>query len=775
MKGGYTLEEDGKEAYDLLISLEGINDDTPIEGIAKIPSVKEILRKGQMLEATKELSKQSGLITFVLSKKDKIEKVGDLKDMKLEKDDMKVYQLFENTFFLEPEGLDMFLQFGIVALTTLQSKMPEGKLNDKEANTVRYTLLVLDQLQKELRGNDDKKMTSVAGKKKSRALRSRRRTTGGKMSPKRKLKTQKRRKGSKNSKKMKQMGGVLGDIMSWFYPAPSTKEDSDKKANSITNIFKRIIGRQEMPEELTYYHGEIISVLSDKHKQRFKELLEKYIKDNRAAGKSQFVDTFTGNAVAKEILKRVVTEIDEEVKNGKGDEEDKSVSQKLAEIRSRNKPTKEELEKIEQDASEVFDRLTKQEVNQLFEKYYVKGKDFEEGESKLIKAVERKEGKSKIISDININFYKMMVSILVIMLNNFPDALTTMAVNVEQGMDLKDSPLQDMIGFLLQFRTLLVFIGGFIAFSKYIVPTALGQSGLIVNIANVVNSGFWFMAYQSQDAWKNAKKECEGQGTECVPNLEYDYLESKKGGLFTMNYGEQVSVYGTNMLYGFSNFFLRFIEIILDNIDKYGTVIIFMLCMVFMTIAAVHIKNNKGKLAKVSETVRDEHRKAVKESAFNITDINKYVEKTQAGAPGGTGIIKAQEEATKAYATVQDVVEKAANASRADLNIEIQARIADANATMASVAARNSVAEGAELSEPEKVDAALLLLNQYSVPGAKRESAIDEETAKKLGVFDLLRRLSALRTSVPQIDTAKEEQKTVKASTVSTTPKAVLA
>ena len=180
------------------------------------------------------------------------------------------------------------------------------------------------------------------------------------------------------------------------------------------------------------------------------------------------------------------------------------------------------------------------------------------------------------------------------------------------------------------------------------------------------------------------------------------------------------------MLYGFSNFFLRFVEIILDNIDKYGSVIILMLCMTFITISAVHIKINKGKLANVSESVRNEHKKSVREAAFNITEMNKYVEKTQAGAPGVGGVTQAQMTAVKALSNVQEVMENAAKAARQDLNLEMQAKnleiqasIADAQKTMASVAARNNVKEVDKLTEEEKknigIDTTLLQLDAASV------------------------------------------------------------
>ena len=776
MKGGYTLEEDSQKAYDLFISLEGINDDTPIKGIAKIPSVNEILAAARMIEPkpTKKQNEQTGLITLVLEEKDKIKTVGDLKDMKFEKEGMELYKVFENTFFLEPEALDMFLQFGYITLLTIYITSV-NKLSAKESNSVVYTLITLDLLQQELNGN---KMTAVnlKGKKKPSILsRSRNNVvTPQKLKTKKKSKSTKSTKSTKSNKSNKstkstksnksrssnsrksQLGGVLGNIISWFYPQPSAKKDAKEKANSITSIFKRAFGREEMPDELIYYHGELISVLSDAHKKRFKELLKLYIEQNRPVGKTEFKDTFTGNAISKEILKRVITEIEKKPEDEKS-QEDKTVSDKLSEIRDRNKPTETELAKIEQDANEVFERLTKQEVNQLFEKYYVKSNDFIEKEQQLIKEVERKEGKSSIVSAINMNFYKMLIGIFVIMLNNYPDALKTMAGNVEQGIGLQYNPLQDTVVFLEQFRTLLVFIGGFVALSKYIIPSGLGQSGLVVNIANVINSAFWFMAYQSQDTWRQAKEECEGQ-EECFPNLEYDYKKSEASGWLSMNYGEQISVYGTNMLYGFSNFFLRFVEIILDNIDKYGSVIILMLCMTFITISAVHIKINKGKLANVSESVRNEHKKSVREAAFNITEMNKYVEKTQAGAPGVGGVTQAQMTAVKALSNVQEVMENAAKAARQDLNLEMQAKnleiqasIADAQKTMASVAARNNVKEVDKLTEEEKknigIDTTLLQLDAASV---------SPELANRLGISDIVARMTEIRKPSTTLSTKQK-------------------
>ena len=153
MKGGYTLEEDSQKAYDLFISLEGINDDTPIKGIAKIPSVNEILAAARMIEPkpTKKQNEQTGLITLVLEEKDKIKTVGDLKDMKFEKEGMELYKVFENTFFLEPEALDMFLQFGYITLLTIYITSV-NKLSAKESNSVVYTLITLDLLQQELNG-----------------------------------------------------------------------------------------------------------------------------------------------------------------------------------------------------------------------------------------------------------------------------------------------------------------------------------------------------------------------------------------------------------------------------------------------------------------------------------------------------------------------------------------------------------------------------------------------------------------------------------------------
>ena len=753
MKGGYTLNDESiEEAYKLL---KDKGDDTPLVK----ENFKDILGAAtRTTEATDEQNRAFDLVTMITTEEVfKGKTVGDLKDMKLEKEDVKMYQHFENTFFLEPEALDMFLQFGIVALTTLQSKLPEGKLTEQEQNTVKYTLLILDQLQNDLRekGGSSLNTSSVAGKKKSRVLRSRRRTTGSKISPKRKLKTQKKKKGSKSSKKMKQMGGFLGDFMSWFYPSPSAKEDSDKKVNSLSTIFQRIkkrfLGIEQMPDDLSFYHGEIISILSDKHKADFKEKLKAYIEANRPVGKQEFVDTFTGNAVAKEILKSVVTEIEKNVKEKgekgeEADKEDKSVAAKLAEIRAGNKPTKEELEKIEKDATEVFDRLTKQEVNQLFENYYIKGKDFEGEEQKLIKAAERKEGISGIISKINMNFYTMLIGMVVIMLNNYPDALRTMAG--------EDNPLQDTAEFLLQFRTLLIFIGGFVAFSKYIIPTGLGQSGTVVNIASFINSTFWIMAYLSQDNWDIAKEECKNKGPECFPNLEYDYLEVKTGLFSGDAYSEQISIYAKNTFYTITNFFLRFVEIILDNIDNYGSVIILMLCMILITIAAVHIKNNKGKLAEASENVRDAHRQAVKDAAFKLGDMNQYIQDTQSGAPGVGGITDAQTAAVQSFARVQTILNTAAMEARADLNIEIQATIAEAQkeaataqTTMAGISTAAAATEALTQAQIEerKADEVALKLGHPSLRahGTNRgptisSEGLSEEDQELINRFDAL-------------------------------------
>ena len=771
MKGGYTLNDESiKEAYELL-KKRGISDDTLL--VKK--NFTDILGAAtRTTKATGEQNRAFDLVTMITTEEVfKGKTVGDLKDMKLEKEDVKMYQHFENTFFLEPEALDMFLQFGIEALTTLQSKIPEGKLTEKENNTVKYTLLILDQLQNDLRekGGKPSPALTVAGKKKSRVLRSRRRNKGSK-GPSLKLKTQKKKKGSKSSKKMKQMGGFLGDIISWFYPSPSAKKDADKKMNSIGNIFQRatnrILGRQQMPKDLPFYHREIISILSDKHRQNFIKLIKEYIKANRPVGKQEFSDTFTGNAVAKEILKRIITEIEKEVEEkGEGaDEEDKSVAAKLAEIRNRNKPTKEELDKIERDATEVFNRLIEQEANQLFEKYYVKGKDFEEEEQKIIKAAERKEGISSIVSTINMNFYKMLIGMIIIMLNNYPEALTTMAEEAEQKIGLEDSPLQDTVGFLLQFRTLLIFIGGFVAFSKYIIPTSLGQSGPIVNIVSSVNTGFWTLAYLSQDTWDEAKEKCESQGPECFPNLEYDYLNVKTGLFSGDAYTEQASIYMKNTVYIIANFFLRFVEIILDNIDNYGSVIVIILCMALITISANHIKNNTGKLADASENVRDVHREAVKEAAFKLGDMNQYVQDTQEGPRGGKAVSAAQTQAVGALERVQKVIETEARAAREELNTVIQSEIANAQKKGIELQQASQ-----EATESQKVNSLLpsAPVDRQSVQTPKG-FLTDKTNKSDFRPEDLVfaERLKKLREETPTAETPTAETSTAETTTAET-------
>ena len=131
MKGGYNLNDESiQEAYKLLKNLK-VDDDTLIDEInIKEEPFRGILRAGVVLGATDKPKEEFDLIRM-LTKEDifKGKTVGDLRDMKLEKSDIKLYQLLENTFFLEPEALDIFLTFGIVTLTTLQSKIPEEKLN----------------------------------------------------------------------------------------------------------------------------------------------------------------------------------------------------------------------------------------------------------------------------------------------------------------------------------------------------------------------------------------------------------------------------------------------------------------------------------------------------------------------------------------------------------------------------------------------------------------------------------------------------------------------